>query len=202
MRATLRNAFRLSVVAIVALVGAPSHATTMQYATVGSWQIRVDPNAGYGCFTYAVFDGGASLRFALDFRSEAGSPLFVVLGNPEWASIEYGKDYPIAIRFGRKKRWTAEATGYSFEPPKDQTYLRFEVKRSQIKDFLDDFMRQTHVAFDYQGKEILNLTLRDSYKAGLKLIECQKEVNEIAAEASKKKDPFNNAASPKKDPFH
>ena len=59
-----------------------------------------------------------------------------------------------------------------------------------------DFMREKFVAIDYNGSEILRLSLKDSFRAGLQLIECQKAANK------EKQDPFRDAASSsKEDPF-
>ena len=65
----------------------------------------------------------------------------------------------------------------------------------QLKEFLTEFMEEKTVSIHYQKKEILRLKLKDSFRAGLELLECQKAVKRD------KKDPFKEASSNRDDPF-
>lgn len=51
---------------------------TFEYATVGAWQIRVDPTLGATCFMMAEFVDGSVLRVGHE-----ESVVQVILGNPK-----------------------------------------------------------------------------------------------------------------------
>ena len=171
-------------------------ADTLKYSTVGPWTIAVDPSSGNGCFVVANFKDGTGFRLGFDLRKSAGTPFYILLGNVKWRSIEYGKKYPIKMRFGNQPAWTGNASGFSFDPPENQTWLRLGVTRKTGVEFITEYMREKFVAVDYNEKEILRLSLKDSFRAGLNLLECQKATN------TEKQDPFKDASSSsKEDPF-
>lgn len=172
-------------------------AETLEFGTAGNWSISVDPTINNSCFAFTTFVDGSAFRLGFDMRPDAGSPFFVILGNIKWKSIEYGKEYPIDLTFGNKPPWSGNATGFSFDPPQDQTWLRVGVGKDTGAEFLTEFMKQQFVTVKYSGKEILRLNLKDSYKAGLKLIECQKK----ASQSQTITDPFKSTSGRSSDPF-
>ena len=101
-----------------------AQADTLKYSTVGAWSIAVDPSLGNGCFVSAGFKGGTSFRLGFDMRESTGAGFYTLLGNVKWRSIEYGKNYPIKMRFGNEPAWEGNATGFSFDPPNNQTWLK------------------------------------------------------------------------------
>ena len=172
-------------------------AEPLKFGAAENWTIFIDTTINDSCFAVATFVDGSAFRIGFDMRPDAGSPFFVIFGNTDWKSIEYGKNYPIDLIFGNKSPWSGDASGFSFDPPQDQTWLRVNVGKDIGAEFVSEFMRQQFVAVKYSGNEILRLALNDSYKAGLKLIECQKQANQNQT----KTDPFKNTSHPGSDPF-
>ena len=194
---TMRYMVMLAALLATSCLGLQSvQANTIKYSTVGAWTIAVDPTMGNGCFLITNFVGGASIRIGFDMRNSTAIDVYTILGSVKWRSIEYGKNYPIRIRFGNQPAWAGNATGFSFNPPQNQTWLRMAIIRKTGFDFVSDFMKERFVAVDYNRREILRLNLKDSYAAGLKLIECQKAASKV------KQDPFRETTSPTvEDPF-
>lgn len=168
-----------------------------EFGTAGNWTIAIDTTINNSCFALATFIDGSAFRIGFDMRPGAGNPFFVILGNINWKSIEYGKEYPIDLIFGNEPPWSGNASGFSFDPPENQTWLRVGVGKDTGAEFVSEFMKQRFVAVKYSGKEILRLALKDSYKAGLKLIECQKQ----ASQTQTTTDPFKNTSDRSSDPF-
>jgi len=131
---------RYAVVSISVLVVsglATTRAETLNYSTVGPWTISVDPSTANGCFVVADFVGGTSLRLGFDMTRLPKISFYTILGNVKWRSIEYGKNYPIQLRFGSRPAWTGDATGFSFDPPDNQTWLKLSVDLSTGADFVE-----------------------------------------------------------------
>ena len=168
---------------------------TLKYSTVEPWTIAVDPSMGNGCFVAAEFEGGGVFRLGFDLTDDSVD-VYVLFGNAKWRSIEYGKKYPIKLRFGDEPAWDGTATGFSFEPPENQPWLSLEIAEDQGHEFALEFMRELFVSVHYNKKEILRLSLKNSYQAGLQLVECQESA--IQGE----EDPFEATSShTDQDPF-
>ena len=194
MRAILYFVHLLLVAGI--LWSGSTRAETLKYSTVGPWAISIDPTLGHGCFVFAHFPEGTSLRMGFDMDSPPDRTFYVLLGNAKWRSIEYGKSYRIQVQFGDRPVRRTRSTGFSWDPPKNQTWLQVLANRRVGIDVLFEFMRERVVTVDYNGREILRLGLKGSYRAGSELIECQKAAND------EKQDPFKDASSSRRDdPF-
>jgi len=150
-----------------------------QFAVVGAWAIHVDTSIGYSCFVMAEFDGGSAVRFGFNIQDEN---LYILTGNPKWKSIEYGKTYGIELQFGDESRWNGDASGFSFDPPDNQPWLwlTIAVQKDSAVLFFQEFMQEQNLAVYYKDSSILNVNLQDSYKAGLKLFECQEAMAMIS----------------------
>lgn len=186
----------LTAVLVTSALGSQSaHAAEVrEYSTVGTWTIAVDRTMGDGCFVYSEFVGGNYFRLGFDMTDDPGG-VYTLFGNAKWRSIEYGKDYPIEMRFGDETEWTGTATGFSFEPPENQSWLRLYIAEDGAVDFVEEFMRELFVTVHYNGKQIMRLNLRDSYRAGSQLVDCQQSTNRAHD------DPFEETSSPRDDPF-
>ena len=170
-------------------------ADTVEFSREEGWIIAVDTTMGHGCFVVTHYDEGSTLRLGFDRRESAESDFYILFGNVKWQAIEYGKKYEIKIRFGKKTRWEGVATGFSFNAPADQTWLKMKISGEAGVKFVREYMSEQDVAFRYNGKEILRLGLKGSYRAGLQLIECQQTMIESG------QDPFKDASSSGDDPF-
>lgn len=177
---------RVSVLLVFALLGSTTVAEEMpEYATVGNWSVRVDTSLNYGCFLFAKYEKGSLVRLQID---PSDNSVYLLLGDPNWESIEYGKNYPVKLTFGDETPWTADAAGFSFDPPQDQPFLSITVSTEgdSLYTFVSEFMQESNFQLYYNDKSIQNLALRGSYKAALKLFECQKAANSLLDE----QDPF------------
>ena len=124
MRTLFRHSCLLAVM-VAPLLAMPVQAEkAVQYSTVGAWTVSIDTNMGDGCFVVAQYKGGSAFRLGFDPGQDT---VYTIFGDLKWKSIEYGKKYDIAMRFGGESAWTGEATGFSFDPPKNQPWLHFVV---------------------------------------------------------------------------
>lgn len=164
---------------------------TLEWGKAGDWTIRVDTTLGNGCFALAQYTGGSAFRIGFDLKDHN---VLVLFGKSSWKSIQYGKEYPVQLTFGNESPWAGNATGFSFDPPKDEPFLLLSIDAKQADELLDEFMRQLYVAARYNDKEIMRLSLKGSYKAGMQLLKCQEAIQKSSA------DPFRTTPSTG-DPF-
>ena len=175
------------------------------YATVGQWQIHADMTIA-GCFAVVTYEQGTTLRLGLQNDGSSIRP-YVMLGNPEWTSIEYGKTYQLELSFGNESPWTGDAEGFSFDPPEDQSYILMLASSEAIELFFDEFMRERSVAAKYNDNWVLHGKLDGSYQAGLKIIECQTDLLDALGsdpfKQTKGNDPFRDTSrtNSRNDPF-
>ena len=134
----------------------------------GEWEIRVDPSLNHGCFAVATYEVDTMLRIGLDPGEGDG---YVVIGDPDWQSLEEGKSYPIRVQFGRAAPWEADATAGRMDG--------FPVLFFRFRDLnvVREFMRKREVAFIYRNKTIAVLSLSGSFRAFQEVIRCQEQVN-------------------------
>ena len=149
---------------------------TPTYARISPWTIAIDRSMNSGCFLYAEFEGGNFLRIGKDNRDNS---LYVFLGDPHWRRTEFGKQYPLEIRFGENEAWSVVATGTSFDPPNSQPVIGFAVS-SEINVaayFLYQFMKENHMEVSHKGRLIARINLHNSHSAVRKLIKCQSAID-------------------------
>lgn len=163
-----------------------------EYSRAGSWTIRVDTSIDYSCFLHASFEGGSTLR--LGFNKLIGS-YYILAGDPAWKSIEYGKEYPLKIQFGELSKWAGVAVGFSWDGEKNAPWLWVDIDSSNGSGLIEEFMQQHTIKLFYNDEQILNLKLKDSYKAGMEMLRCQEAINETSI------DPFATPEKITNDPF-
>lgn len=194
-----------SSVALVALLlsGATKADESLEYATVGNWSIAVDRSLDNGCFMAVSYTDGPWFRIGFDRRED--SSFYIMLGDEKWKSIEYGKTYRISITFGRKPKWEGPATGFSFSPPDNEGILILYIDKGQYENFLKEAMEERHFVAHYEERVIGNFSLKDSFRAGIKMIECHSLIAEYEAKTEEKhadEDPFKTLpATSGDDPF-
>ena len=169
---------------------------TILYATIGPWDVRIDNNK---CFLAAVFEGGTIFRLGMD----DDYVLYTIIGNADWKSIEYGKSYDLEIQFGNESRWSGEATGYSFDQPENQPYLHLTISGDIEKKtlFFTEFIQERSVEIFFNGTSISRLSLKDSFAASRKFVECQEQMKKSTATPPSSTDPFSNPSGTRTDPF-
>jgi hypothetical protein len=164
-----------------------------EYANVNGWSIRIDTSLANGCFAFLSYEQDSVLRIGIDATDNSA---YVIFGNANWESISIGKKYDVEIQFGSEVKWVGTGNGFSFDPPEDQPYLWVEIENNpeSTYTFISEFMQEKNVQLFYNGQSIENLSLKSSYSAGMKLLECQKEMNK------KGSDPFSQPTRDS-DPF-
>lgn len=166
--------------------------TMPEYSQAGVWTIRVDTSIDYSCFLHASFEGGSSLRLGFNKMEDN---YYILAGDPAWKSIEYGKEYQVGIQFGELSKWSGSAVGFSWDGEKNEPWLWVDIDSTSAKSLLTEFMQQHTIKLFYNEKQILNLELKDSYKAGMEMLRCQEAINETSI------DPFSTPVKITSDPF-
>ncbi|MCY4320615.1 MAG: hypothetical protein OXE76_15895 [Alphaproteobacteria bacterium] len=180
--------------ACAAMLSASAQGETLEYSTAGNWRIAVDPSLGNGCFVIGDFTQGTSIRLGFNFHDD-NAEFYILFGNAKWRSIEYGKNYSVQLQFGEKPKWEGNAQGFSFDPPESQSFLELTIVKNQVGELIKEFMQEKNLTLDYNKKEILRLSLKNSFNAGLKLFECQQSM------INENQDPFRDTAPKTGDPF-
>jgi hypothetical protein len=158
------------------------------YAEVGYWDVRVDTTLDNGCFLMTIYEGDSVLR--MGFNQTEGN-VYMLVSDPSWNSLEAGKKYEMQIEFGNAGKWNGDATAVTLGDA-ETPFLWFDLVGSKVGGFIDEFMREHNVKFFYKSKQILALKLTGSYKAGLKLAECQELMNK---KSPAEEDPFSSTPS-------
>ncbi|WP_064681247.1 hypothetical protein [Rhizobium bangladeshense] len=170
---------------------------TIQWKEVGGWSVAVDPTLDNGCFVLTSFDDDTIFRLGFNFRKK-DKPLYILLGNPNWKSLEKGKHYPIELSFDQSKR-TADARGLDLAGLKS-LWIDFN-----DPDLIEEFSGKLSFRASVRGKQIAALGLKDSERAADELLACQQAVNDAVAKQpapSQPKDPFEaKPGSQASDPF-
>jgi hypothetical protein len=157
-------------------------------SNVRGWDILVDRTLKNGCFITTTFESGTVLRLGFN-RNEHTA--YIMVGNPEWKSIEPKKDYDLEIKFDREVPWEVTATAIIMG---DVTALWAQ---TQKVDFLDEFVRKQGMRISYRNNEIAALSLRGTSAAVSEMVTCQNAMD--GKQASN--DPFKDTTTPSNDPF-
>lgn len=176
-----------------ALLATPVNAVEAEIAEWGEvrgWAIGVDFTVGNGCFISTDFEDGTRFRLGFDNTNDA---VFIVVGNPNWQSIEDGKEYDIKVRMDRASPWLATATGGRLDG------LPVLVAYTTESNFVVEFMRKREIRVEYEGVEIANLSLRGSSAAIQEMVRCQDEMD--ANGPRQVSDPFAKGTNKSSDPF-
>ena len=170
-RGGMENVRGFCVLALFAIFafGAPAKAEDSPlWSHSGDWEIRVDTTLDYGCFALAGYEEDTVLRIGLDPSEGNG---YIMVGDPDWQSLEEGKDYAMRVRFGRATPWEAEASALRLG---DLPVLVFRFSDITV---IREFMRKREVAFIYRGRTITTLSLSGSYRAFEEVVRCQEQVS-------------------------
>lgn len=160
------------------------------WGTIGGWKIKVDRTLGDGCFAMQVYERGTVVRIGFDVSK---SRIYLFFGHDSWKSLEVGKLYPVRIVFDGGTKYDGEMRGTRLGT------VVFLAHRQVSPDFVKDFMERSGMQIFYEGNQIANLSLRNTYAAVSEVMNCQRELGF----ASKKADPFSSGSSPARstDPF-
>ena len=170
---TFAQFLRSALLAIGLLVAVASGALEAQaqksgkWADVGGWEIRVDSSVGNGCFALQRYEDGSIVRIGVDVDNKR---LYLFFGNDEWKSLEQGKVYPVRIVFDGVSTYNGEMNGHQLSGG-----AMVLAHRNLNSDFVKDFMLRNVMRIYYQGSQIANLSLRNTYAAISEVSNCQSE---------------------------
>ena len=187
----------LTVVIYFFLIGQPSYSQSVTWnEDVRGWYIGVDRSVGDGCYMHSSFDGGGVLRTGFNVD---GNSMFIIIGNRNWKSLEEGKYYPIEIQFGNRSPWSGEASVFVWDDGEKSLKLTVPFDDNSADNFVSEVQQTQNVIARYQGRQILNLSLRGSFAAMDEVLKCQ---DNILRNRSPSSDPFNSKGISGADPFH
>jgi hypothetical protein len=75
---------------------------------VGFWRIAVDHTLDNSCFAIGDWSSGTSLRIGINLRRQGR--IFVMVGNPRWASLIGDNAYPLRIQIDGSRSWDVDMT--------------------------------------------------------------------------------------------
>ncbi|WP_064693674.1 hypothetical protein [Rhizobium aegyptiacum] len=176
--------FVLAFIAAMPRIGSADQ-ETVKWKEVGGWTVAVDPTLGNGCFVLTSFDDGTVFRLGFNYTKKE-SPFYIVIANPNWKSLEVGKQYPIELSLDRSQ-WTANASALDLDGFKG---LWVDFKDTGL---VAEFARKLSFRATFNGKQIVALSLKNSVRATNEMLTCQKAVNAAVAQqpaTPQSKDPF------------
>jgi hypothetical protein len=162
---------------------------------VKGWFIGVDRSVNDGCFMQSPFEGGGVMRVGFDPSQDV---IFVLIGDDDWRSLEIGKLYPIEFQFGQRSPWTVEAGVFSWEDGDQALQFTVPFGDSRAEAFVNELQQTQNIRVRYEGREIINLSLRGSSAAMQETINCQANMIGTGGGGS---DPFNSNGNGSSDPF-
>ncbi|RWH18169.1 MAG: hypothetical protein EOQ75_21960 [Mesorhizobium sp.] len=170
---------------------------TALWRNVGTWGVYIDKTTDYRCFIATLYEDNTVFRVGFQGPT-SNSALYVSLGNVNWTSIEAGKDYDLILQIDNEAGWPSPATGFRFGS------IPALVIGTNQTGFVDQLMRKHSLRVLFNGRQILNLSLRGSNDALAEMANCQNQVDAyLGRKDGAPTDPFAGAvASPSpKDPF-
>lgn len=167
-------------------------ADTILWKTVRGWDISFYPGSA-GCQAYAQFEEGTAFFIGFDGNNDVLA-VDVTLLDQRWTSIENGKEYPIEVKFGNETPWTLKMDGVVWQGNPGLNIM-IAAGSDEASLFVDEFQRETSMAWAYGTASLGRYTLRGSRRAFDEVIACQRSYLDAVAPQS---DPFR--ANPS-DPF-
>lgn len=133
------------------------------YATVGVWEVYVDPTVGNGCLINAEFEDGSDVRIGFDVAANTG---YLMAANAAWGDIVVDQDYPVTFDLdGTPYNGTGKGIVIDDVPGVDIAF--------DSMDFLKDLAAKQTMTLSSEAGEVMKIDLTDSDTALLKAIECQ-----------------------------
>ncbi|RWD31332.1 MAG: hypothetical protein EOS22_04740 [Mesorhizobium sp.] len=171
---------------------------TVLWKNVGNWSVYVDRPLEFQCFVTTLYEDYTIFRFGF-LQPGSSTALYLAIGNLNWTSIEEGKDYDLILQIDNEAGWRSPAKGMRFG-----TLTALAIGTNE-PGFVEQLMRKHSLRVFFNGRQVLNLSLRGSNAALRELGTCQNAVDAYlgANRNSQPKDPFTGVAdpAPKKDPF-
>lgn len=182
--------------AAICLTAATARAETVDWKSVGGWDISFYPGSE-GCQAFALFEKNTAFFIGFDNNNEQLT-LDVTLLDERWGSIENEKEYSIKVKFGNESPWTLEMDGVVMDGYPGLNIM-IDAESDEAALFIDEFQRETSMDWTYGNTTLGRYTLRGSRVAFDEVIACQKSYFEAL---SSQADPFAASESGStSDPF-
>jgi hypothetical protein len=162
---------------------------------VGNWKIIADRTDNTkGCFMTTGYQNRTYLRVGIDTVDQGIFSIYMMIGNPAWASLEVGKDYPLVVQFSNLTPWRAEGVAVDWNGIKVML-----IPVITEKEVLSQLYNQSSIAFYYNDRLVDKLSLVDSRAAIDSMARCQQAVFNSSGSRnspSRTSDPFVRSPDP------
>jgi hypothetical protein len=167
------------IVTVAAPPTANAKTETSVWRKVGSWTVNVDHTLHDGCFLFASFNNDTVFRVGVNRQS--GAHFYVMFANPDWTSLQVGKEYDVQFRFGSNSPWNVPTTAKDMG---DNTIFLWASFADSA--FWTEFANSDSLRVTREGKPVTQLQLTNSKGAFDELVKCQQYEDKQA----RSRDPF------------
>ena len=121
----------------------------------------------------------------------------IAMFNPEWESIQAGREYTLNWEFSSGDSWTLKFDGSIDD---DGTIsLRGRYAQDKGTKFMEDFVKADSVRVLFNGNVVVDQSLAGSMLAYYRAIECRRAKDPFDGDSGKRSDPFKQSKA--RDPF-
>lgn len=184
MRLTVFSSIVLSLMPMTSYAGTDA----VLWKEVRGWLVYSDKTVDNYCYMVTVFDEYTLLRIGF-WNGDSRDLAYVAVGNPNWKSIEEGKDYEITYQFDNLPPWRASAAVWI------SSGVPFLHTTVDDVGFFDELIRKHSLSIFYQGRTVAKLSLSGSAAASRELALCQQAHTRPTAPAPAPKDPFQGTST-------
>ena len=189
VRSALQTTLYAGVATAMLALGNTAAADTIDWKTVGGWDISFYP-ASEGCQAFALFEEDTAFFIGFD-GTDGELSLDITLLDQRWQSIADGTEYSITAKFGNESPWTLEMDGIRVDGHPGLNMM-FDANSDQADLFIDEFQRKSSMSWSFGNNNLGRFTLRGSRAAFNEVVACQKSYIEAQNGGS---DPFSSSGS-------
>ncbi len=153
------------------MLAPPVLADTIEWKTVGRWDVSYYPGAK-GCQAFSIFEGDTAFFIGFDTR-DTNRWLDVTLLDPHWSTMQPGETYDIIVRFGEESPWMVSMAGLVIDDFPGLNIL-IDANSDQAVNFIEEFRRKRYMEWTFDGDKLGRYVLTGSYKAFAEVEACQK----------------------------
>ena len=154
---------------VVCSLACPASAEPVQeWGDAGRWKIRIDPDAGNGCFMEASLEDGTMVRFGL-VPSRSGG--FFAIYNSDWTDIVAGEEIAVTLEFDAKQ-FSGDAVG------DEQSGIPGGYAYFNNPNVRDEFSRSKNMTIHGGKGRTIPVDLSGTSKAAQAVEACQKNQTE------------------------
>jgi hypothetical protein len=154
------------IVTVTAPPTADASADTSVWRKLDSWSVIVDHTLHDGCFLFATFNRGTVFRVGVN--RQMGGHYYVMFSNPDWTSLQVGKEYDVQFRFGSNSPWKVPTTAKDMGDNAIFLWATFA-----DSSFWNEFANSDSLSVTRDGKIVTQLNLTNSKVAFDELVKCQ-----------------------------